>query len=61
MRGEATPDFVQSSLQDLIQNVTIKDSITIPKMYLDSPFLQKNKDKKFIAYFQKVVLNKSME
>lgn len=25
MRGEATPDFAQSSLQDLIQIVTIKE------------------------------------
>lgn len=27
MRGEATPDFAQSSLQDLIQNVTIKEPL----------------------------------
>lgn len=36
-RGEANLDFVQSSLQDLIQNVT-KHSLTIPK---DSLNLQK--------------------
>lgn len=72
MRGETTPDFVQSSLQDLIQNTTVKEPLinnsqgfiklaeAVKRQEIHCPLSKSSTKsvKKFTVYFQKEKLSK---